>query len=237
MERWGCDVCNGYGFVFAGEGSPDPQAYTGGTEPCPACGCIRDGGSRGLAWTLTMLVMPYFLIVAVAFYWFVVIAGEAQAYQGWLHAVFPGSWFGGQASPVAITAFAFAAVVATVTGLFLVRRHLCLRWARGSAGMGTLRASCFVVSFAAVLVLVLGPGLVLVAGAMVEATSPAPEIFTLRAWPVILTLLTALWWSTGTTRRAVRRAARKRVAGWHQIDETWPPPDASLPPPGTAGGS
>jgi hypothetical protein len=164
-----------------------------------------------LSWTVRMLVLPYFLIVAAAAGWFFVVVEAAEGYQQVLRRIYPGSWIGVEASHSTNTVLVGVLLVAVLTGLLLLRRSLGRRWVRGSRGPGILRLGSFVLSAAIVVVLVLAPGLLFGAGVIVESMSSEAQPLTSPTGPIFVTAVAAMWWSIGASRRSVRRAARRRV--------------------------
>lgn len=214
------------------------------------------GSDSGTAWVLTMLVLPYFLIVAVAFYWLMIIGAATPTYRRVLTAVLPSSWFadriGEPGSSNAVAGVVLGTLIAILVGTLLLRRMIGRRWAARTGGPAFLWLAGFTLSSVFVVGLILTPGLVLMAGSVAAGAGTEAEagradpVYSLRAWPVTLTVLTAMWWSIGTTRRFVRRAKRRRYAGWVEgpdgllyppahgyadASRMTPPTDAPVPPP------
>lgn len=176
------------------------------------------GGSSGVAWTLTFLVMPYLALLAVAFWWLLALPNYALPYRMVLLAVMPDSWFVGTDSSADVSRPEYVAlsvgigVLCVLIGLLIARRSIGNVWAAGGTGRGLLWLAQYPISVLLVLIIVLTPALILLGGAIAtgDAFHPDAQGDQLRAWPLMLTAGTALWWAIGSTRRAVRRADRRR---------------------------
>lgn len=191
------------------------------------------GSDSGLAWALTMRALPYIALLAVAYYWMEVLTHYAEPYRAVLIAVLPDGWFVGgttvEPQPWAVAGVALGFIAVVIIGLLMMRRKIGNAWARGNAGTALAWLALFPVSVVLVLILAMTPGLFFLAGAVAtgDAFLGGPVAgHALRSWPLTLTVLVALWWSIGTTRRAVRGAARRRYAGyWQAPGGLWYPPD------------
>lgn len=187
--------------------------------------------SSGVAWAFTMLILPYLALLVVMFYLIQLLANYADPYHRILSAVLPSAWFnssgGGEARPWAVASVVGVIVVALIAATLILRRRIGNSWASGTHGAGALWLMQLPMSIIVVLLMASGPGLFLAAGAVADAeTLPPLTGAAIATWPITLTILTAIWWSIGTTRRAVRRATRYRYRNWWQApDGEWYPPD------------
>ncbi|ROR73859.1 hypothetical protein [Bogoriella caseilytica] len=226
-----------------GDGEIDPnhhqqrarQIREGNMAPPPGGAISADSG---LMWALTMRVMPYVALLAVMVYWLSIAALYAEPYRDLLVAILPDAWFvefGEEPQPWAVAGVVGAAAVSVGILLLVVRRRLGRAWAHGVTGTGVLWWQAYPLSVLLVLLLALTPGLFLGAGSVAQSGLPPvrPGMDEgVRSWPVILTLATALWWAIGSTRRAVRRAVKRRFRGWWQApDGEWYPPGYEWGPP------
>lgn len=189
------------------------------------------GGSSGFAWSMTFLVVPYLALLAVAFWWILALPNYATTYQDILQAVMPDRWFvstgaaANTAKPEYVALSMGVVILFMIIGLFLLRRSIGNAWAAGRSGAGMLCLAQYPISVAVVLIGALTPALILVSGAVAtgDAFHPDAQSGQLNAWLLALTAGTALWWAIGSTRRAVRRAHRRRSrlqavstpADWH----------------------
>lgn len=182
-----------------------------------------------IAWSLTFTILPSFMLLSVMFFWYQTTPTFARQYRSVLKFLLPDAWFAGPAGaepqPAVVASIAAALLVAAVVGLFLARRRIGNAWARGTKGRFVLWLAQFPISMLIVFTIALSPGLIITAHGVARSSLFGGSGATLPSWPLILTVITVVLWSFGTTRRAGRRAMRYRYRDWIQgADGSWHPP-------------
>lgn len=196
------------------------------------------------------LIMPHALpllaLGAAAFGWVLHVADWAPTYRALLSSVLPHEWLPAQGdsggSPLLVATAVGVVLLAAVVAPTLVRPWGLSAWAQGSASPTPLRVWCFALSALRVAVVVVAPALVLIAFAIATPNDLGELPWAsfgqgalLAWWPPALTVVAILWWSTGTTRRAVDRAVALRDRPppgqvdpssdwWQGADGHWYPP-------------
>lgn len=189
----------------------------------------------GFAWRFVFTILPSFMLLLVAFFWLQVVPSIARPYRAVLMAVLPDAWFSAPGDddpqPVIVASVVGVAVVLILVGLFLLRGRIGYIWARGTRGRFVLWLAQYPLSAVIVFVMVLTPGLIVTAAGVTRSSLFGGSAGPLPSWPIVLTVITVLWWSIGTTRRAVRRAMRHRYREWQLTgDGQWHPPGSWAAP-------
>lgn len=195
---------------------------------------VERAANDRFAWKLTMLVLPWVGLAAVALYWTGYIANRSVGpYRSALSAVLPQGWvaqrYGDGHNNAAVMITVGLVMLTLVVGVSILRRIGTNRWYAGDRSRAVLWLWCFVTTLLRVLILIAVPGFVLTAGAIAEGADLVAaqqgafdHTAQLRAWPLILTGAVALWFSLGSTMRSIRKAERNWFkARWQGLDGRW----------------
>ena len=183
---------------------------------------IGAGAARGaggsLAWWLTLKTFPYLLLAASIVVFSGWLVDHAAGYRGLLEGAMPGTWIatapGGTGSPVAVGVAVGVAVAVLALGLTVGRLAWSRWWARSGHGRLVLMVGTYALTVVRMFVLVAGVVAVLGAIGIAEArdleepATTGPD----RLFPYVVAFAPIVWFSIGSTRRAVRATLERRIA-------------------------